>query len=131
MSETPTGIPKFLLKKIEELAQGYVGKSVSELISEIDNHVALATAAKAEFQMLNLKLATLIGDRLKSAVGHWDSFDEPQQLWMLGAIGYFVDSDDEEDDFRSPIGFEDDAEVFNACVRFTGREELVIDKEDF
>ena len=135
MPETPTGsphgIPKFQLTKIESLAQSLVGKSIAELTSDIDKHVSLATAAKAEYQMLNLSLATLIGERLKSALGYWDTFNESQQFWILGAIAYFVDSDDEEDDFRSPIGFEDDAEVFNACIRFAGHDDLVIDKEDF
>ena len=135
MPETPTGsphgIPKFQLTKIESLAQSLVGKSIVELTSEIDNHVTLATAAKAEFQMLNLSLANLIGEHLKSALVYWDTLNESQQLWMLGAIGYFVDREDEEDDFRSPIGFEDDAEVFNACIRFAGHDELVINKEDF
>ena len=131
MPETPVGIPKFQLTKIESLAQGLVGKSIPELTSEIENHVVLATAAKDEFQMLNLGLATLIGERLKSAIGYWDSLNESQKFWMLGAIAYFVDSDDEEDDFRSPIGFEDDAEVFNACIRFADHDELVINKEDF
>ena len=135
MPETPNGsphgIPKFQLTSIESLAQSLVGKSVPELTSEIDSHITLATAAKADFQMLNLSLANLIGDRLKLALGHWGNFNESQQFWMLGAIAYFVHSDDEEDDLRSPIGFEDDVEVFNACIRFAGHGDLVINKEDF
>ena len=128
---TPLGIPKFQLNEIRSLAENYVDKTTEELIKDIEGHVDLAAAAKKEKDIVNLKLATLIGERLKSAIGHWGELTEEQTYWMCGAIGYFAASDDEEDDFRSPIGFEDDAEIFNACVRFAGHEELVITKEEF
>ena len=69
MSETPPGIPNFQLKAIKILAQSYIDKSISDLEADVDNHVTLAAAAKAEHPMLNLKLATLIGERLKVFVG--------------------------------------------------------------
>lgn len=128
---TPLGIPKFQLDEIRLLADQYVAKSSAELIEDIDGHVALAATVKKERDVVNLKLATLIGDRLKSAITFWDELTDDHKYWMCGAIGYFAASDDEEDDFRSPIGFEDDAEIFNACVRFAGHKELVITKEEF
>ena len=131
MSESPPGIPKFQLAQIKSLTTDFVGKSVLELINDVDAHVALAAAAKADHPMVNVELATLIGERIKSALGYWSELNETQQFWMLGAVAYFAACDDEEDDFRSPIGFEDDAEIFNACVRFADHEELVINKEDF
>ena len=128
---SPHGIPQFQLKEIRKLADQYVSKSIGELIADIDGHVTSAAAAKLEYPMVNVPLATLIGERLKAALAQWDSLNDPQQFWLLGAIGYFVASDDEEDDFRSPIGFEDDAEVFNACIRFADHEQLVVTKEEF
>ena len=38
-----------------------------------------------------------------------------ERSWLGGAVLYFTTSHDVEPDFISPIGFEDDAEVVNAC----------------
>ena len=35
---------------------------------------------------------------------------------LADAVDYLVRTDDEEDDLRSPIGFEDDAEVVEAAL---------------
>ena len=36
----------------------------------------------------------------------------------------------DEDDHESPIGFDDDAEVINACLRMAGRDDLCVDPEE-
>jgi hypothetical protein len=45
-------------------------------------------------------------------------------------ILYFSSANKEEDDHKSPIGFDDDAEVINACLRVAGRNDLCINPED-
>ena len=40
-------------------------------------------------------------------------------------------SEDDESDHLSPIGFEDDAEVLNACLRFANLPELCLKTEDY
>ena len=42
------------------------------------------------------------------------------------ACRYFVISDDDEDDFESMVGFDDDALVVNACARALGAADLAI-----
>lgn len=51
--------------------------------------------------------------------------DDPQRSWVLAAVTYYVDMDDEEPDF-TPGGFHDDAAVFNAVARALGKPELVV-----
>ena len=54
-----------------------------------------------------------------------------QQYWLRGAVGYFVSSNDEEPDFDSPIGIEDDVEILNACLQFAELDSLCLRVEDF
>lgn len=51
--------------------------------------------------------------------------EEPQRSWVLAAVSYYVNMDDEEPDF-TPGGFHDDAAVFNAVARAMGKPELVV-----
>jgi hypothetical protein len=44
---------------------------------------------------------------------------------------YYANADDAEADLTSPIGFEDDVEVLNACLRFARLDELCLNPEDY
>lgn len=55
----------------------------------------------------------------------------PGRAWLAGAILYFAQSNDGEPDLTSPIGFEDDTEVLNACLRFAHLEALCLNPEDY
>ncbi len=52
-----------------------------------------------------------------------------QLVWWSDPL--FADSRDNEHDFSSAIGFEDDAEVLNACLKHAGRTSMCITIEDF
>ena len=53
---------------------------------------------------------------LTEALESWDNLDDEQRAVLVDAVRYLVRTDDEEDDLRSPIGFEDDAEVVEAAL---------------
>ncbi|MDQ2709009.1 MAG: hypothetical protein M3Z25_15850 [Actinomycetota bacterium] len=55
--------------------------------------------------------------RLRDALRAWSSFDAEQRRTLSEAVAYLVRTDDQEDDLRSPIGLEDDAEVIDAALR--------------
>ena len=59
-----------------------------------------------------IRLHTLLAEALES----WEHLDADQREVLADAIDYLVRTDDEEDDLRSPIGFEDDAEVVEAAL---------------
>ena len=81
--------------------------------------------------MINARLAAAICDVIRSVVADWDNLPIAGQPWLRAAMYYFAHSDDDQPDFTSPIGFEDDAEVLNACLRFAEREELCLKPEDY
>ena len=60
-----------------------------------------------------IRLHMLLADALES----WDDLDAEQRSVLTEAVTYLVRTDDDEDDLRSPIGFEDDAEVVEAALR--------------
>jgi hypothetical protein len=60
-----------------------------------------------------------------------DSLTPSVRNWLAGAILYFYGCDEDEADFTSPIGFEDDTEILNACLKLAGLEELRLNPEDF
>jgi uncharacterized membrane protein YkvA (DUF1232 family) len=53
------------------------------------------------------------------------------QPWLAGAVHYFTSGSDCEPDFTSPIGFEDDVEVLNACLRLAGLSHLSLKPEEY
>jgi uncharacterized membrane protein YkvA (DUF1232 family) len=82
-------------------------------------------------RIINLHLATAIVEVIERVVGDWDSLPANARSWMAGAMHYFSKSNDDEPDFSSPIGFEDDAEVLNACLRFAKLDDLCLNVEDY
>lgn len=65
-----------------------------------------------------IRLHILLARELES----WDDLDAGQRSVLAEAVTYLVRTDDEEDDLRSPIGFEDDALVVEAALtRLRGR----------
>ena len=102
-----------------------------ELLVEAKTHLETARNAHASKRMINLRLATAIVETIGRLIDQWDSVPALSRSWLIGAICYFSRSDDDEPDFSSPIGFEDDVEVLNACLRFARLSDLCINVEDF
>ena len=105
--------------------------SPQEMLQEAEEHVAKAKIAYKTNIMVNVKLAEAIVEVFRTIVAEWEAIPDSAQKWCLGMICYFSLGDDENDDFESPIGFEDDCEVVNACLKMIDREELCINPEDY
>ncbi len=52
--------------------------------------------------------------------------DEPSQRLAQAAARYIIEPLDEDDDFGSPAGLDDDREIFNAVAARLGFEDLLI-----
>jgi hypothetical protein len=81
--------------------------------------------------MINLRLASAIVTVLEDLSSNWDSLQKNHVWWLQGAMHYFATSNDDEHDFHSPLGFEDDAEILNACLKFAGCMDLCLDVADY
>jgi len=127
----PTGLPQGTMRALATLVAESTGASANDLLQSARNHLAEIRTTSAENPFINVRLAEAICDRLHLVVIHWDRVPPNARPWLKGAIAYFEANDDEISDDASPIGFEDDCEVMNACLILAGRADLILDPEDF
>ncbi len=62
----------------------------------------------------------------KKLLQSFSRLPEGHQFVVSAAIRYFIDSDDAQNDFAEPFGFDDDLAVLNAALLALGREDLLV-----
>ena len=127
----PAGLTRQQCDQLSANAERSERYTLTELAEMAKQHVERATRAHARNVLVNVKLAEAIGNCIQDLIGSWDSLPPHSHVWLRSAFHYFAVSNDSEPDFSSAIGFEDDVEILNACVKFAGRAELLINAEDF
>jgi len=127
----PTGISRKQFAALVDYASQSEAFDAAELLRKVKRHLDDAGVAHTGNRIVNLRLATAIGDAAEKLISDWDSIPKEHRNWFGGAILYFADSRDSEHDFSSAIRFEDDAEVLNACLKHAGRGSMCINIEDF
>lgn len=93
----------------------------------VDAHLDAAEAAAAESAFVDIQLARRIAASCQALLEASAAMPEAHRRLALGACRYFTASDDDEDDFDSIIGFEDDAEVVNHVAARIGRDDLIVE----
>ena len=116
---------------LSEYAERAAAISPSELLEEARQHLEQTKTAHAANRMINVRLASAIVDVIERVANAWDSLPANHQNWLAAAMLYFSSCDDDEPDFDSPIGFEDDVEILNSCLRFAGLNDLCLNAEDY
>lgn len=127
----PTGISRKQFAALVEHASRSETLEPQELLRRVHLHLDDSRFAHSRNRIVNLRLATAIAEVAESLLSVWDSIAKEHRNWFGGAILYFADSRDNEHDFSSAIGFEDDAEVLNACLKLAGLTTMCIEIEDF
>lgn len=127
----PTGVGRDQLDTLTGFANRSGGLSATELANLAAQHLSDTAEAHGINPMINLRLAQALTDSIKTALAGWDTLSATGKYWLAGAILYFSNSNDDEPDFDSPIGFEDDAEILNACLEFVGMPKLRVNPEDY
>lgn len=127
----PTGLTRQQFRQLTDYSHQASQLTTTALQDALDQHLAATATAHAQNPMVNLRLATAIRDVLEHVLTNWDILTAESRTWLAGAILYFAHCDDDEPDFTSPIGFEDDTEVLNACLRLADLEALCLNPEDY
>ncbi len=115
---------------LQTLAHIAASQSIPTILAAVDRHQSDARLASATNGMINMPLMDALAKTIHQALGRV-SDNRDHVLWLKAAALYFVHCDDDEHDFDSPIGFDDDTEVLNACLRFCGMHELCVKIEDY
>lgn len=131
LENSPSGISHAQLKCLKNYRDDAANLSVDNLRGEVAAHLGRAEAAYQRSRIVNLRLASAIANAIETVLNGWNSLESNERAWLAGAIFYFAKCDDDEPDFDSPIGFEDDAEILNACLRFAGLDDLCVNAEDY
>lgn len=127
----PTGISRKQFSALVEHASHSETLDATELLRRVQRHLDDTRMAHSRNRIVNLRLATAIANVANALLSDWDLIAVQYRNWLGGAILYFANSRDSEHDFSSAIGFEDDAEVMNACLELAGKSALCIAIEDF
>ena len=105
--------------------------SIDDLKNKVDLYFDEIKKTYEENSIVNVKLAAAIASSIYCVCDDWENIPEVAKPWCKGMIQYFTKTDDDENDLESPIGFDDDADVLNACLKFAGRSDLCIDPEEY
>ncbi|MDB4373022.1 hypothetical protein N9Z53_04510 [Mariniblastus sp.] len=127
----PTGLSSPQFKLLTELAERATSLDVKTLQQKVQAHLEATHRVHQRNRLVNVRLATAICETIESIFGTWNTISEGHQNWLRGAILYFADCDDDEPDFSSALGFEDDAELLNACLKHANLSDLCIAIEDY
>jgi len=101
----------------------------AQLLKEALDHFEKVQEASGSNSHIDVQTAEAIVGVFQILVQEWDSIPSISQSWCKAMMRYFTTADGIDDDFNSPIGFDDDAEVVNACLKFAGRADLCLDVE--
>lgn len=96
-----------------------------------EQHLEIAKTAAESNRLINIRLAKAVLDVIRQILDQWETLPGPNRYWLGGAILYFSSGNDDEPDFSSPIGFEDDTEVLNACLKFANLSHLCLKVENY
>lgn len=130
-SLTPAGLTDQQLDRLTVCAKHASKLALEDLQAVAQRHLQDTIAAHQNISLVNLSLAQALYGTIQQLATHWHTLRPEARYWSAGAILYFAKSDDDEPDFTSPIGFEDDAEVLNACLRLARHDDLCLHPEDY
>ncbi len=127
-SELVDSLPEGTADAFEQVFPDQPAASPELLVGLIRSHLEVVGHASTG-EYVDTHLARVIADRLLKLLEAWDLFEETERAAAHAAVTYFVINEDAASDLNSPTGFDDDAQVANACFSFLGRADLLIDLE--
>ena len=97
----------------------------AELKKQVEGHIAKAETEFADRVFFDASFARQLGQGCLALL-EIDGLSAVQQGLVQAACRYFVEDEDEDGDFSSMTGFEDDAILFNHVSQALGRDDLVM-----
>ena len=93
---------------------------LDSLIAACRKHVVVARQVAFERSVVNVPLAREICAVYEGLIREWNLLSEEVKPWLKAGMFYFAMSQDDEPDFDSPDGFNDDLLVLNTCLERAG-----------
>ena len=122
----PEGLTQNQMHTLNQYCKQASTLSLDAILRRSKEHLERVTSEQQVNPFINISLAEAIYDVFLKIACEWETLPNHARPWCAGMMQYFSTPDDDEDDFSSPIGFEDDVEIVNACLRLAGRDEWCI-----
>lgn len=110
---------------LRRLARQTLEPDVPRLLAAIDAHEAAAERHLSQNEFLDIEKCRSLARLARALVHSLASLPEPRRRVATMAVCYFAVVHDSEDDFGSPIGFDDDEVVLRSAAELCGLEELL------
>ena len=121
-------VPKLsptLMKRLEELLDA-PERSAADMKVLVQRHLRRVEAASSSDPFIDLGEAVKVAQACTALLNAYATLPPVNRGWVRAACLYFAESDDEDDDFESITGFDDDAEVVNHVAARVGLSRLSI-----
>ena len=96
------------------------------LLSACKAHADLALRLSADDSKIDIKSAVSLASSFSRCGSSWWDIAEEKRAWIKAAMFYFAHTGDDEPDFTSILGFDDDRRIANACFAVCGFEEFSV-----
>ena len=97
----------------------------SGLLAELDAHLQELNDALAQNEFLDIALAHRLDHACRALLALWPTLDATARTLVSAGVRYFINPDDEDHDFDSLIGFEDDELVLRYVCGALGVPDLL------
>jgi ERCC4-related helicase/uncharacterized membrane protein YkvA (DUF1232 family) len=123
----PSGLSNALVARLFQHLKEVRDVELAHLLLQVQQHLLSAREAHLLTGRVNIEVGNAIVHVFEQVCEDWQSIPEMARPWCKAMMAYFISCDDQEKDFSSLIGFDDDVEVVNACLKFAGRKDLCIE----
>ena len=120
-------IPSVARPLVDEIASEPL-RSVDDLREEVKTYMKVVTTAAISNPVVDTNTAAQLEVGCLALLDHLEGQpDGVCHLLVQVACRYFILEEDAEGDLDSAIGFDDDAEVYNAVCQYLGRPDLLVE----
>lgn len=97
------------------------------LFSACEKHVKEAEKAFQTKPIVDYETAQKLSGTFAAVKDEWNDISEDAKKCLKAAMYYYALDDDDDPDLESMLGFDDDVEIANACLKAAGKDHLIID----
>lgn len=90
------------------------------LSNKVDEHLSSAKEALSDNEFVDIKAGESLARVSHYLIEKLSGLSNEHRQLAVAAIYYFIESDDEEHDFDSILGFDDDIKVMNKTLYYIG-----------
>ena len=126
----PEGLKNSIAARLNECVASATYTAPADLVRLSLHHLESARLAYASDPLVDVKLAEALHTAIARLFADWDRVPHHARPWCKGMVAYFASPGDDQHDWRSCVGFDDDAAVINSCLRMAGREDLCVNPEE-